>query len=283
MEERLMKLDLQFFAEDEGVEEPEAAEPVVDEEQVTGDPEEGGVEDAEPAEQQTDDQNRIYAAMRRKAEYDAQMKYQAKQQRIDAMYAEKFRGLTNPETGAPITGAADYYEALAAQERMQAKEEMQQAGLDPSLIDRAIASSPLIQQAQIAIEQNQQIQSQRMVDEDMRNIINFDPTVSSEQDIVSQPNFAQVVDYCKTHPGIRLADAYKLVNFERLASQKAQAAEQSAINQAKSKNHLSAPNGLSKNDTTVDIPLDQKSMWEEWFPDKSPDELRAIYNKSLGG
>ena len=27
MDERLMKLDLQFFAEDEGVEEPEAAEP----------------------------------------------------------------------------------------------------------------------------------------------------------------------------------------------------------------------------------------------------------------
>ena len=113
MEERLMKLDLQFFAEDEGAEEPEAAEPVVDEEQVTVDPEEGGVEDAEPAEQQTDDQNRIYAAMRRKAEYDAQMKYQAKQQRIDAMYAEKFRGLTNPETGAPITGAADYYGGFA--------------------------------------------------------------------------------------------------------------------------------------------------------------------------
>jgi len=278
---RKYNLDLQFFAE-EGVTEPEAADPVEDtgvEEPI----EEPGENEAEPAEQQTPDQNAQYAAIRRKAEHDAQMKYQAKQQRIDAMYAEKFRGLTNPETGAPILGAADYYEALAAQERLQAKEEMQQAGLDPSLIDRAIASSPLIQQAQMAIEQNNQIQSQRMVDEDMRAIIAYDPMVSSEQDIVTQPNFSQVVDYCKSHPGMRLSDAYKLVNFDRLASQKAQAAEQTAINQAKSKNHLSAPNGLSKNDTTVDIPLDQKAMWEEWFPEKSANELRAIYNKSLGG
>lgn len=279
MSERL-PYNLQFFAEEEGVNDPEPAEP----EEGTSEPEESeGENEAEAAEQQTPEQNAQYAAIRRKAEYDAQMKYQGERQRLDAMYADKFKGLTNPETGKPIMGAADYFEALAAQERMQAKEEMQQAGLDPNLIDRAIASSPLIQQAQAAIAQNNQIQSQRMVDEDIQKIIKFDPTVTSEQDIVTQPNFRQVIGYCETHPGMRLAEAYKLVNFDRLTSQKAQAAEQTAINQAKSKSHLSTPNGLSKKDNTVDIPLEQKEMWEEWFPNKSPDELRKLYNKSLGG
>lgn len=272
-----LPLDLQFFAEDDSANEPEVAEPVEDTSV------EEGENDAEPAEQQTPEQNAQYAAIRRRAEYDAQVKYQNEQARLDNMYAEKFRGLTNPETGAPIRGAADYFEALAAQERMQAKEEMQNAGIDPSLLDRAIANSPLIRQAEAAIAQNTQRESQRMVEEDMQKIIAFDPQVSNEQDIVSQDNFTEVVHYCETHPGMRLADAYKLVNFDRLSSNRAKAAEQGAINQARSKNHLSTPSGISSDDKTVDIPQNQLELWRDFFPDKSPKELRKIYNKSIGG
>ena len=275
-------LNLQFFAEDiESANEPEVAETAGEETGVAE--ESAGENEAEPATQQTPEQNHEYAAIRRKAEYDAQMKYQNEQARLDAMYADKFKGLTNPETGAPIRGAADYFEALAAQERIQAREDMQEAGLDPALLDRAIANSPLIQQAQEAIEQNNRIQSQRMIDEDMRAIIQFDPSVNSEQDIVTQPNFNEVVSYVETHPGMRLADAYKLVNFDRLSSTRAQAAEQQAINQAKSKTHLATPNGLSNEDKSVDIPTSELESWQAFFPDKSPKELRALYNKSIGG
>lgn len=274
-----LPLDLQFFAE-EGENEPEVAEPV-EETDVAEEP--AGENEAEPAEQQTPEQNAQYAAIRRKAEYDAQIKYQNEQARLDNMYAERFRGLTNPETGAPIRGAADYFEALAAQERMQAKEEMQQAGLDPALLDKAIANSPLIRQAEEAIKQNTQRESQRMVDEDMQKIIAFDPMVSSANDIVSQSNFIDVVHYCEAHPGMRLADAYKLVNFDRLSSERAKSAEQSAINQARSKNHLTTPSGVSNDDNTVDIPLDQLEKWQEAFPDKSPKDLRKLYNKAKGG
>ena len=43
-------------------------------------------------------------------------------------------------TGAPIKSAADYAAAMAAQERLEMQEQMQQAGIDPSVIDRAIAN-----------------------------------------------------------------------------------------------------------------------------------------------
>jgi hypothetical protein len=271
-----LPLDLQFFAE-EGENEPEVAEPA-EETSV-----EEGENDAEPAEQQTPEQNAQYAAIRRKAEHDAQMKYQSEQARLDREVAERFRGLTNPETGMPIRSAADYFEALSAQERMQAKQEMQEAGIDPSLLDKAIANSPLIRQAEAAIAQNTQRESERMVEEDMQKIIAFDPQVSTEQDIVSQSNFLDVVDYCEKHPGMRLADAYKLVNFDRLSSIRAKSAEQSAINQAKSKTHLSSPAGISSEDSTVDIPPEQREMWEMMFPDKSAKERRALYNKAIGG
>jgi hypothetical protein len=279
MKKELLPLNLQFFAEEaESVNESEAAEPTREEAAP-----ETGVNEAEPAEQQTPEQNAAYAAMRRKAEADAQRKYQSEQQRLDAMYAKRFEGLTNPETGQPIRTPAEYLEALDAQDRLQAKEEMQQAGIDPSVIDRAIANSPIVREAQAAMDQLNQIQSQRMIEEDIRTVIQFDPSVNNEQDILSQENFGEVMDYVTSHPGMRFAEAYKLVNFDRLASQRATAAKQQTINQAKSKGHLSAPAGLSNDDNSVDIPPEKLEMWRDFFPDKSPKELREMYNKSIGG
>lgn len=279
MKNELLPLNLQFFAEEaESVNESEAAEPTGEEVAP-----ETGVNEAEPAEQQTPEQNAAYAAMRRKAEADAQRKYQSEQQRLDAMYAKRFEGLTNPETGQPIRTPAEYLEALDAQDRLQAKEEMQQAGIDPSVIDRAIANSPIVREAQAAMDQLNQIQSQRMIEEDIRTVIQFDPSVNNEQDILSQENFGEVMDYVTSHPGMRFAEAYKLVNFDRLASQRATAAKQQTINQAKSKGHLSAPAGLSNDDNSVDIPPEKLEMWRDFFPDKSPKELREMYNKSIGG
>lgn len=279
MKKELLPLNLQFFAEEaESVNESEAAEPTGEEAAP-----ETGVNEAEPAEQQTPEQNAAYAAMRRKAEAEAQRKYQSEQQRLDAMYAKRFEGLTNPETGQPIRTPAEYLEALDAQDRLQAKEEMQQAGIDPSVIDRAIANSPIVREAQAAMDQLNQIQSQRMIEEDIRTVIQFDPSVNNEQDILSQENFGEVMDYVTSHPGMRFAEAYKLVNFDRLASQRATAAKQQTINQAKSKGHLSAPAGLSNDDNSVDIPPEKLEMWRDFFPDKSAKELREMYNKSIGG
>lgn len=293
MNKDFTELNLQFFAEDAetdtGVTDPDTADlegevetsdvSETEDTEVTETPDEN---DAEPVQQQTPEQNRIFANMRRRAEEEARNKYQAEQARIDAMYAEKFKGYVNPETGAPIMSAADYVEAMAAQDRMEAKQQMRDAGVDPGIIDKAIANSPLMQQAQAAIEMSNQMQSQKMIEEDMRNIIAFDPSVSSQQDIVSQDNFGDVVEYCNSHPGMRLADAYKLVNFDRLSSIKTQAAQQQAINQAKSKGHLSQTSGLADQDKTSDIPDGVLSQWKEWFPEKSMKELKALYNKSGG-
>jgi len=290
MNKDTLELNLQFFAEDAeadtSVIDPEVADlegevetSDVDATENTEVEETPDEKEAEPVQQQTPEQNRIFANMRRRAEEEARNKYQAEQARIDAMYAEKFRGYTNPETGAPILTAADYVEAMAAQDRMEAKQQMQSAGVDPGIIDRAIANSPLMQQAQAAIEASNQMQSQRMIEEDMRNIIAFDPSVSSQQDIVMQDNFGEVVEYCNAHPGIRLSDAYKLVNFDRLSSIKSQAAQQQAINQVKSKGHLAQTSGLADQDKSEDIPESEIAEWREWFPDKTPKELKALYNK----
>ena len=278
----MLEMSLQYFAEEEG-ENPETAEPAAEEVETEGteveteEPEEAGVQSAE--------ENAQFAAIRRKAEEDAKRKYETmrdnERKQIDSYYANLCKGKVNPETGAPITTEAEYREALAAQDRINMKNQMQEAGVDPSLLDKAIMASPIMQQAQAAIQENEQYRNQRMIDEDMKEILSFDPSVNSADEVFSQENIHECLDYVASHPGIRLSDAYKIVNFDRLAAARAEAAKQSAINQAKSKDHLTTTGGLSGSDGDVDIPESEIAKWKEWFPEKSRKELRALYNKTI--
>ena len=272
-----MELDLQFFAE-EGSEEPEAATPDVTSDEGTEIESEGEeeIEETAPA-QQSSELNSQFASVRRRAEAEAKKKADD----LNRRFAGRFAGITNPETGAPINTAEEYLEALAAQDRMQAKAKMQEAGIDPSMLDRAIANSPAVRRAEELARQNQAYQAQAMIDEDMKAIIDFDPTITSAADVYAQPNFNEVVGYCQNHPGTRLCDAYKLVNFDRLSEARLKAGEQAAINQAKSKDHLRITTGTNDKDKSVDIPSEVKSMWMAAYPDKSAKELKALYNETL--
>lgn len=292
MKKNLLDMNLQFFA-DEGAEDPGAAEPEEstgeepeEELQDGGEPEENPEDGedtipAEPAQQQTPDQNAVYANIRRQAEADAQKKFQAQQEQIDRQYEQMFAEFTNPITGAPIKSAADYAAAMAAQERLEMQEQMKQAGVDPSVIDRAIANSPIMQQAQQAIERNNSIEATNMLNEDMAKVLSIDPMMHSVEDIQGSETFIDVVNYCNEHRGMRFADAYKIVNFDRLTSAKMNAAKQGAINAVKGKSHLGTAAGVAGNDNEVDIPVSEIGKWKDFFPDATPKELRAKYNHML--
>lgn len=240
-------------------------------------------ENADTANQQSAEENAKYAAMRRKAEAEAEKKFKAMQDQLDRKYAAMFSGYNNPVTGKPIQSAADYAEAFAIQQKQEQEQELRNAGLDPELINRTvqqeIQSSPVMQQAQAVLAQSQQEEANRMIAEDIKNICAIDPTVNDIKDIQSQDNFNDVIAYCQSHNGTRLAEAYKIVNFDRLANIQRQSAQQSAINQAKSKGHLNTVSGLSAN-TADEIPASEAAKWAEWFPDKTPAERKALYNKT---
>jgi hypothetical protein len=80
---------------------------------------------------------------------------------------------------------------------------------------------------------------------------------------------------------MRLVDAYKLVNFDRLSSSKTAAARQAVVNQVKGQAHLSNAPGISANDTLEDIPASMLEDFKDLFPGKSTKELKALYNKTL--
>lgn len=278
-EKDLLAMNLQFFAEDsedEGVNETEPAEQSEfesEDAQPTGEETE-----EEPAAPQfdTDRANAAFASMRR--ELEAARREQAD---IDALYARQYGGYTNPETGQPITSARDYFEAMEAQERMQARAQLQENNIDPRMIDNMIANSPAVRQAKAATAELNSYRASRMMDEDFKKVLALDPTKTSEDDILNDPAYLTVVNYIETHPGTRFDEAYKIVNFERLADSRGAAAKQAVVNQVKSKNHLSTGTSIDVQDSDEDIPPTMVEKYKEMFPEKSMKELKALYNNTL--
>lgn len=280
-EKDLFAMNLQFFAEEgdsadaneaEAVEQPEG-------ENAGAEPQEAeGVNDEAPAEPQfqSDKANAAFAEMRRRMEAA-----ERKAAEIDSMYAKQFEGYTNPETGQPIRSARDYAEAMAAQTRMQARQKLQENNIDPNLIDNMIANSPVVRQAEAVTAELNEFRAQQMIDEDIKKVLAIDTTMTSKEDIFNDPSYGSVVEYVQTHPGMRFDEAYKLVNFERLASSKTAAAKQAVVNQVKGQSHLSNAPGVTTNDGLEDIPSSMLENFKDMFPGKSMKELKALYNRTL--
>ena len=277
----LLRYNLQFFAEDgEGTSETttEAAEQSTSESEVTTDESTAEGETGEAAEPQvqSEEANRAFASMRR--ELEAARRQAAE---IDRMYAEQYRGYTNPETGQPIKSARDYAEAMAAQTRMQARQKLQENNIDPNLIDSMIANSPVVRQAEAATAELNSYRAQQMIDEDMKKVLAIDSSKTSKEDIYNDPSYGAVLDYIGRHPGTRFDEAYKLVNFDRLSGLKTAAAKQAVVNQVKGQAHLSNASGVSSDDNLEDIPSGMVEEFKDLFPGRSMKELKALYNKTL--
>ncbi len=275
-------LNLQLFAGGEN--EPEPADPVtgtelIDEPEPTETPDddpgeggEGGENEPAPAAPAID-QNAIYAQARRAAD--------RRMNELDSRVASRFGNMRNPETGQPIRTTQDYFDALDAQERMNARREVQRRGVDPGLIDRMIANNPVIRQAQQVIRDNTLRQGEMELENQIQQISSFDPSVKSLDDIVKMPTFPVFDAYVRQ--GLSITDAYRLANFDSLAQRDAAANRQAAINSVRGKSHLAPIGGVAgeAGKQLVDIPQNERYLWEEAYPDLSYKELKEKYNKTL--
>lgn len=278
-----MKYNLQFFADGEeqpttdelfdriGAEDPEPAE----QEETVNEAETEQAEEPQGSENATSDdgidKNAIYAAARRRAEADLKRR----QAEEDARFAERFKGLTNPETHKPITTTAEYFEALDAQERMRTKAELESKGVDYSMIETLINNSPRLREADRLIREMQAEKANSQIANDVAELSKLNPAIKSLEDVPPE-----VVDYTIKH-GISLVDSYKIANYGNVTAQQTAAIKQGVINQVSGKAHLSPVNGVVNNDNLVDIPADQMATWKTWYPDLSEAELRKKYNRVI--
>ena len=279
----LLTIDLQLFADevDSGETDVETVAESQSEEETT---EAEGTETVEengndePQEQSAED-NARYAAMRRRAEAEAQKKYQAELNQRNQQIAAMCQGITHPITGQPITSVDDYIDALRIQQRQANEQELQEKGVDPALIDRMIASNPVVMQAQQVIEQSKMVSAENALQKDIAEIMKYDPEIKGINDLASLPNFNEILD--RVEKGASLVDAYKMVNFDNFMQHTTDAARQQAINQMRGKAHLpSQSQSVATEGGDVDVPDEiMKRMKEDG---KSEKQIRELYAKVAG-
>ena len=121
----------------------------------------------------------------------------------------------------------------------------------------------------------------QMIDNELAIIHELDPSITTASDLANVENFAEIESYWKR--GYTISDAFKLANFGKVSKQSIDAVKQSAINQAKSKSHLTSTQSVADEagKELVDIPQDELRYWKECYPDLSMKELKAKYNSTL--
>ena len=267
----LLDLDLQLFAEEEvaDVEEPEvvdsAEETTEESEEETGETD----GDSEPHEQ-TAEENARYAAIRRRAEEDARRRYESEIGAMNQQIAALCEGVTHPVTGQPITNMRDYVDALTTQQRMARDQELRDKGIDPSIIDQAIAQNPVVRQAQQVIEHSKIQSAEYALQNDIAELGKIDPNIKNANDLMLLPEFPEILN--RVQRGDSLVDAYKIVNYGKSND----VARQQAINQMRGKSHLaSQPNGVATDNDEVEVPADIMKSWKA--EGKTEKQIRELY------
>lgn len=272
-----MKYDLQFFAEEgTGAEVATPAElsETVDEgvntEATEGTESPEGAQTS-PEENNGVDMNAIYAQVRRKVEAEARRKQGAR----DTMVAQRYKDYVNPETGRPILTESDFWEAMEAQDRVNAKKEMEDKGIDPMTLDRLIANSPRMKEAERMLEDYHRREVEQLIEKDVAELSKIDPNITSFETIP-----LEVRQHSQAN-NISLVLAYKDLNFGKVTQQKESAIRQTTINQLSGKAHLAPANGVVAADNLVDIPANEYDTWQRGFPNLSALELKKKYNNFL--
>ena len=274
----LLDLDLLKFSEDEevsedvGAEESEAAEPT---EEPEAEVEETGENtgDAEP-ETQSAEENARYAAIRRRAEEDARRRYESEMGAINQQIAAMCKDVTHPITGQPITNMKDYVDALSTQQRIAREKELEDKGIDPSLIDRMIEQNPVVMEARQVIHNSRAMEADAAIQRDLAEIGKYDPNIKSIQDISELPNFPEMLE--RVERGATLVEAYKMVNFDNFMQHTNQAARQQAINQMRGKSHLTSQGkGVDTPNDDVEVPAEIMANWKA--EGKTEKQIRELY------
>lgn len=257
-----------------GVNEQETAEPASIGPEETGENEQQTAEAAPEGVQSAED-NARFAAARRRAEAQFNERIAAERQAAkDEVIRQIYEGQLDPYTNKPITSEAD----LQAYQQAYQRDQMQQAGLDPSMLDQMIANNPTVRQAQEVLDRVQMEEGERQMNEAIKEISHLDPSITDVAALANHPNAPVFNEY--VNRGYSLVDAFRLANFDQLTGKRAAAAKQQAMNNVNGKSHLTTTAGNAGGD---DIVVDDTTM--QWyraaFPNWTKQQIIADYKKRI--
>lgn len=262
-----------------GVNEQETAEPASIGPEETGENEQQTAEAAPEGVQSAED-NARFAAARRRAEAQFNQRIQQERQAAkDEMVRQMYEGQLDPYTHKPITSEADlqaYQQAYQREQEQLTRNQMQQAGLAPDILDRMIENNPKVKRAEQLTAQFEAAEGERKMNEAIKEISHLDPSVTDVAALANHPNAPVFNEY--VNRGYSLVDAFRLANFDQLTGKKAAAAKQQAMNNVNGKSHLTTTAGNAGGDDIVIDPQEMQMM-KHAFPNLTHAQLVAKFKK----
>lgn len=250
-------------------------------------PEDGG---GKPA-QQTKEQRAENARRRRQEEQEAAIK--AAVEKALAEEREKSKAdmaaffaranLKNTVTGKPITTMEEFDAWRADYDAAKLQKDLKAGKLTPETLRSAVEQTPAIQalkkqqeQQAAEAEQRRQAEAKARVDAELAEIHKMDPTINTVEDLLSMPSAKAFYDLVRK--GNSFLDAFRLANFDRLQTARAEAARQQAMNNARGKDHLTGT-GTPQGTGAATVPADEMRAFKLFNPTATEAEITAWYNK----
>lgn len=262
-----------------GVNEQETAETASIGPEDTGENEQQTAEAAPEGVQSAED-NARFAAARRRAEAQFNERIQHERQAAkDEVIRQMYEGQLDPYTNKPITSEADlqaYQQAYHREQEQLTRDQMQQAGIDPDILDRMIENNPKVKRAEQLTAQFEAAEGERKMNEAIKEISHLDPSVTDVAALANHPNAPVFNEY--VNRGYSLVDAFRLANFDQLTGKRAAAAKQQAMNNVNGKSHLTTTAGNAGGDDIVIDPQEMQMM-KHAFPNLTHAQLVAKFKK----
>lgn len=278
----------------EGANEQEVTEPA---EETWEDLDNAGAKVEEAAEPQVDEkqspeENSKWAAARRKAEEEYNLKLEAERNSVKDELNELIKGLgiASPYDDKEITNIEElraYSEARKAEMREEEKEELLNAGMSEDrmneIINNAVANNPTVLKAQKDAQEYERLKSieqrkatEAIMAEELSKIQEFNPGVQSLKEIFDGDKGKEMSRLVQESGGnISISDAYKVTHFDELMSARGDAVRQQSINSLNGKNHLNRSTQVGKGG--IDVPSEYTNEYRWYFPDATDDEIAQEY------
>ena len=200
---------------------------------------------------------------------------------MDAFFAKA--GLKNTVTGKPITTMEEFDAWRADYDAAKLQKDLKAGKLTPETLRSAVEQTPAIQalkkqqeQQAAEAEQRRQAEAKARVDAELAEIHKMDPTINTVEDLLSMPSAKAFYDLVRK--GNSFLDAFRLANFDRLQTARAEAARQQAMNNARGKDHLTGT-GTPQGTGAATVPADEMRAFKLFNPTATEAEITAWYNK----
>lgn len=150
---------------------------------------------------------------------------------------------------------------------------LKKLGLSEAEFSRLMEDMPELKMAREALREAEEARAEAELEAQLWEIRLLNPAIHSLAELAGTENYEQLCDMVAR--GYSLADAYRLANFDTLMKNGMNAARQNAVNDIRSKQHLSKTQTVGEG--TVSVPDEVRRLYLALNPDASLAEIQKHY------